>query len=257
MNRTPPVEVRRELRREVGFGCPVPGCGNPYLYWHHFDPPWSEEEHHNPSGMIALCGEHHPKADAGAFTKEQLHRLKTSGRSRAHEVKGRFDWMRRDLLAVVGGSMFLRVPVVLQFRDEPMIWFNRDDEGYLLLNCRMLSGSGEPRLRIQDNFWFPRGHPDEVESPPSGRKLRVGYKNGDRLSVEFFDVPASEDLFKRYPNANPHAAEVIQFPVVAVNVSFAVGGTEICFSPEKAVLPRQNLLVGGIIADCGVGVAFG
>src|SRR5918912_315690 len=36
VNRTPPAAVRRELRREVGFGCPVPDCGNPYLYWHHF-----------------------------------------------------------------------------------------------------------------------------------------------------------------------------------------------------------------------------
>ena len=75
VNRTPPPEVRRELRREVGFGCPVRDadgvrCGNPYLYYHHFDPPWATEEHHNPAGMIALCGEHHPKADAGTFTPE-------------------------------------------------------------------------------------------------------------------------------------------------------------------------------------------
>jgi len=29
--RTPPVEVRRRLRRKVGFGCPIPGSGSPYL----------------------------------------------------------------------------------------------------------------------------------------------------------------------------------------------------------------------------------
>jgi hypothetical protein len=44
--------------------------------------------------MVALCREHHDKADAGAFTREQLRQLKTK-RAR---VTGRFDWMRQDLL---------------------------------------------------------------------------------------------------------------------------------------------------------------
>jgi hypothetical protein len=45
--------------------------------------------------MVALCREHHDKADAGAFTRDQLRQLKTK---RAHRVTGRFDWMRQDLL---------------------------------------------------------------------------------------------------------------------------------------------------------------
>jgi hypothetical protein len=257
MNRTPPAGVLRELRKEVGFGCPVPGCGNPYLYWHHFDPPWNEKEHHDPNGMIALCGEHHPKADAGAFTKEQLREFKQSGKSRAMEVKGRFDWMRRDLLAVVGGCMYLRVPVILEFRNEPAIWFNRDDEGYLLLNFRMLTTSGQARVRIEDNFWMPRGNPDEVESPPNGRKLRVCYNNGDSLSVEFFDVASAEDLFARYPSGNSAASSTVQFPVTAVDVSFSVGGTEVSFTPDRTVLPGFNQLIGGFFADCRVGIALG
>jgi hypothetical protein len=257
MNRTPPAEVLRELRKEVGFGCPVPGCGNPYLYWHHFDPPWNEKEHHNPIGMIALCGEHHPKADAGAFTEEQLREFKQIGKSRVKEIKGRFEWMRRDLLAIVGGCLYLRVPIILQFRGEPAIWFHRDEEGYLLLNFRMLTMSGEPRARIEDNFWMPRGDPDEVESPPNGRKLRIRYNNGDFLSVEFFDVATADDLFVRYPNANPVARFNVQFPVTSVDVSFSVGGTEISFTPTGTMLPGFNQLIGGFIADCSVGISLG
>ena len=257
MNRTPPVEVLKELREEVGFGCPVLGCGNPYLYWHHFDPPWRERHHHDPAGMIALCGEHHPKADAGAFTKEQLRELKIRGRERAGEVKGRFEWMRRDLLAVVGGCMYLRVPVILQVKGEPAIWFNRDPEGYMLLNFRMLTTSGQPRVRIEDNFWMPRGEPDELESPPNGRKLRIGYSNGDSLSVEFFDLLSADALFARYVRANRNVGSKIQFPVTAVDVSFSVGGTEISFSPERTVLPAFNQIVGGFFADGNVGIALG
>ena len=72
MNRTPPKKVIQTLRQEVGFGCPIPNCGNPYLEWHHFDPPWSIENHHRPEGMIALCTQHHKNADNYAYTNEQL-----------------------------------------------------------------------------------------------------------------------------------------------------------------------------------------
>jgi hypothetical protein len=31
-----PQEIEKLLRREVNFGCPVPGCGSPWLKYHHF-----------------------------------------------------------------------------------------------------------------------------------------------------------------------------------------------------------------------------
>jgi hypothetical protein len=108
VTRTPPAGIRRALRQEVGFHCPVDGCGNPYLTWHHFDPPWRVEHHHRVEGMIALCLDHAARADAGAFTNDQLRTLKREGRDRATAIRGRFDWMRRDLLAVVGGKFLLR-----------------------------------------------------------------------------------------------------------------------------------------------------
>lgn len=95
LSRTPPIAVRRTLRGEVGFGCPVRQagnlCGNPYLRWHHFDPAWSDEHHHRPEGMIASCAQHHDEADAGAFTRDpdgyalvNLGMLSTSPAPRAH-----------------------------------------------------------------------------------------------------------------------------------------------------------------------------
>jgi hypothetical protein len=255
MNRTPPADVLRELRAEVGFGCPVEGCGNPYLYWHHFDPPWAEREHHEPAGMIALCGEHHAKADAGAFTLEQLRELKARGRQRANEVRGRFDWMRRDLLAVVGGNFYLDTPVIFKFRGEPAIWFNRDAEGYLLLNFRMLTLSGEPRVRVQDNFWLPRGNPDELECPPNGRKLRIGYRNGDELRIEFFEIPDPDAFARRYRDSADLGHE-LPLPVTAVEILQNVGGTDVSFSAKETRLPGNNVMRGCFFRKCSVAIAW-
>ncbi|MEW8055956.1 MAG: hypothetical protein AB2796_11590, partial [Candidatus Thiodiazotropha sp.] len=107
MNRTPPKNVREKLRQEVGFGCPIDECSNPYLQWHHFDPPWRIKNHHNPEGMIALCPAHHGKADAGAYTPNQLRAYKKN-KVQSQKIKGKFDWLRNDLLVVIGGMFYYK-----------------------------------------------------------------------------------------------------------------------------------------------------
>ncbi len=166
MNRTPPAKVMQILRTEVGFGCPVPNCGNPYLEWHHFNPVWKDKEHHNPEGMIALCAEHHKKADVGGFTNEQLHKFKLQGKKSFEKIKGRFDWLRNKLIVVIGGNLFYETLNILQIGTKPIIWLRRDENGYLLLNFRMLTLSGENRLILEDNNWLQQGDLSDFECPP-------------------------------------------------------------------------------------------
>jgi hypothetical protein len=251
MNRTPPLEVRQQLRREVGFGCPVEECGNPYLYWHHFDPPWSERQHHDPTGMIALCAEHHAKADVGAYTTQQLRSLKNSP---PREPAGRFEWMRRELLVVVGGNCYYQTPVAVQFRGRPTVWVNRDSEGYLLINLSMLSASQEPRAMMQDNFWTVLGAPSDVECPPSGRKLKIQYSSGDRLGIEFFPVEAVADITARYPDAQADRWG-IGYPITAVEIQMKVGGTPIEFGPRSTQVGGLHM-TNCFMSHCGVGLAF-
>jgi hypothetical protein len=56
--------------------------------------------------------------------------------------------MRHSLLAVVEGNFYYEMLVVFQFRGEPSVWFDRDEDGYLLLNSRLLFISREPRVVI-------------------------------------------------------------------------------------------------------------
>lgn len=254
MNRTPPSNVRKMLRSEVGFGCPVHDCGNPYLYWHHFDPPWKAKQHHDPEGMVAMCAEHHDKADAGAYTRDQLRAFKRSGVKRAAAIKGRFDWMRHEFLIVAGGNFFYRTPIIFQFRNEPIIWLNRDEEGYLTLNVRMLTTSKEPRTRLEDNFWFSRGEPEDIESPPSGKLLYVKYKNGDMLRVRFRELKSVAAVLKHYPGTS-HETWDISYPVTAVEVHASVGGTNIAFSPRKTTFGGATI-TGNFVSGCKVGISI-
>ena len=244
----------RALRTEVGFGCPVPECGNPYLEWHHFDPPYSDEAHHRPEGMIALCAEHHKKADAGAYTTEQLRAFK-SNRANADAVRGRFDWLRNDLLAVVGGVCYYETPRILQIDGHDVVWLRRDEEGYLRLNVQVLSLSPERRACIEDNIWGEVGEPEDLRSPPSGKSLDIKYKTGDRLSIEFIELQSNVEAYERYENATLLAGALLRFPITAVEINMQIGSTGFVLTPRGTTLPGNNQIRGGLISRCGVGLS--
>ncbi len=132
--------------------------------------------------MVALCVEHAHKADGGSFTNEQLIAFKREGRVHAEAVSGRFDWMRRELLAVVGGNFYYHCPVIFEIGDRKAIWFTRDDSGSLLLNFWIPTASGEERARVSENFWIVPPAVKDLECPPSGKRIHVHYPNNDESS---------------------------------------------------------------------------
>lgn len=228
---------------------PVAGCGSPYLTWHHFDPPWRAERHHRTQGMIALCREHADKADNGSSTDHQLRKLKLEGRSRGLEVRGRFDWMRRDLLAVVGSNFFYQTNVIFELGAVRCIWFDRDEDGYLLLSFKMPTIAGRTRAQIDQNIWSVVPDVSEVVCPPSGRLVEVSYSNGDKFRAEFFDVTSPGELAGRYPTSKTAAwSDHVNFPVTVVEVWETASGTSIEFGPRFSRLPGNNIFVDGFMS---------
>jgi SEC-C motif len=249
MNRTPPSSVIRQLRTEVGFGCPVLNCGNPYLEWHHFDPPWSVEQHHKPEGMVALCAEHHKKADNGAYTNDQLAAFKRNKVDPA-TVSGRFEWRRNKLLAIVGGNFYYETPRILVIDGQDVVAVSRDEEGYLLLTVHMLSLSREERIVLVESCWENIGFPVDLLSPPNGKKLSVSYENGDYLNIEFSVVADTAAFLDRFGR---EVFEGLEFPLTTVEVNCRIGGTDIALTPAGTSI-ATNKFIGCFMSNCGAGL---
>lgn len=228
MNRTPPIDVIRELRKEVGFGCPVPRCGNPYLEWHHFDPPWHVENHHRPEGMIALCNLHHKFADNGAYPNDQLKQFKEN-RVNSKALKGNFEWRRKKILAVVGRSFYYETPYPLVIDGYKIVSLSRDENGYLLLNIQMLSLENEDRLVMHQNCWESIGKPKDFECRPSGKKIKANYPNGDMIEIIFSEIKNTQ-AFKKKFKLEPQKS--YEFPLTVVEIYFEIANTGIKYSPK-------------------------
>jgi hypothetical protein len=230
--------------------------------------------------MIALCRDHHPEADAGAFTIDQLKVLKRLGRDRNQALGARLNWMREELVAVVGGNFFVRTPIAVRVKDIPIVWFNRDDQGRLLVNLQALTTAGRPRMVMVDNFWMTEGTDErEIVCPPSGRLVSAKYPNGDALKVEFREVVSDKDFERRFPPAElptdlkerferdgialpeiSHRESLtrfdLHFPVAVVEITMDIAGTGITFGPRQTDI-GAGTMTGNWVVDCGVGVQIG
>jgi hypothetical protein len=280
VNREPPAAIRTALAEEAGFGCPVDGCGSPYLTWHHFDPPWSVREHHEPGGMIALCRDHHPEANAGAFSNDDLHELKRTGREKARLLGARFNWMREQLLVRVGSVFYYETPIAIRIGERPIVWFNRNEANRVPVNLSMPSASGDPRLEMRDNFWLTEGtNLRALNCPPSGKVVQTRYANDDLLRIEFRNIGSLEELDRRYQPkrpktrrrserlipeesatsssyADPVKRDGITFPIAVAEITMRLPGTGLQFSANKTGL-GTSAIYGGWMSHCGVGIQIG
>jgi hypothetical protein len=196
VNRYIPKHVKLLLRQEVNWGCPVQGCGSPFLSYHHFDPPFAEftdRQQHDPEGMIALCLAHAKMADGGVWTKDQLRQMKRFPFLRGGEVAGRLEWLRQDVILRFGGLTCVRPKVILEIAGKPLIWVNRDNGDNMLLNMDIPDSNGMPLLRMESNDWQVFGSISNLEAVPSGRSIQVEIpKAGFALTMEFRDMSESE-----------------------------------------------------------------
>jgi len=145
--------------------------------------------------MIALCAEHHKKADAGAFTKDQIREFKAKPflSSFRGGPGGIFDWRREQLLVRAGQMKVVNFSVLLELAGRPAIWLSRDEHGHELLNLDMWDSSGTLVFSMRDNEWVLLSKPEDFECPPSGRSLILrAPKFGIRLTIEFRSLSQSD-----------------------------------------------------------------
>lgn len=243
-----PNAVKQALRTEVGFGCPVRGCGNPYLEYHHFDPPVNVRPHNEPEGMIALCSHHHGMADGGAYTIEQLRAMKQD-KVAAGKVKGNLEWLRNELLVYSGGNIYHETKKVLCVDGRDVLYFNRDENGYLALCLNMLTVSGEPRVVIEDNSWEQIGHPVDLRSPPLGRELEIIYENGDRIYLRFSVVSHELEAFAKYKVPGLRVPGRVNYPITVLELEMDVGQTDFNLLSKPGTFSGGSI-TGGFTSHC-------
>lgn len=201
-----PEKVRKQLREEVAFGCPIKNCGSPYLSYHHFDPPYHLEKHHRPEGMIALCLHHHKAADNGAYKINQLRNFKKYPylKTVKQKPKGRFEWEREQFIILMGGGAYISNEVILQVKTKDIIWISKSEYGYENLNLDIYDQQGKPLFIMRDNDWLIYECFSDLICPPCGNSINLNAEaRGVKIDLKFYQS-LKEELDKKLERIVPH-----------------------------------------------------
>ena len=141
-----PASVRRQLRQEVAFGCPV--CGNPFLEYHHIVP-WSEKQHNDPDHMVALCPTHH--AEYGKRPRSHSYDLKKHPfNAKTGKIKGYLVSDREKPEFLAGSNIFINTPIIFSYYQIPILKYVVEN-GENLLSAYLPDSNFWPELRIENN----------------------------------------------------------------------------------------------------------
>jgi hypothetical protein len=195
--RDPGEAIKRLLRNEVNFGCPVSGCGSPILTYHHFDPPWAGNFEHNPAGMIALCKPHHDQADGGLWTKAQLRDMKRNPYVNS-AVRIRWPYATECLVLKVGpcfvvhsgSALRLNCRHVMRFRPETIEQLSAKT---VVFDSEIADVNDDVWLRIVDNWLdLDIAEASDVVFPPHAKQFMAKRKDQSKIKLQFRTFSLSE-----------------------------------------------------------------
>jgi len=183
-----PAELRRALRKEVEFGCPIPECRSPFLEYHHFNPTWDEGKQHVQEGMIALCPIHHRKADKGTWTNDELVSFKRS--TNRVPVRGKIDWNMNNAVIIVGNNFYFWNLFSIEAYGRELFSLKLDSNNNFVINAQFLDENLNPLMKIENNDILldklPRG---DLSCSASGHKIRIESKKNKIFKRKpFFEI---------------------------------------------------------------------
>lgn len=150
-NRKTPSEIKRQLRKEAGFGCCV--CGHPIIQYHHIIP-WSQEEHFRIKDMMCLCPNHHDEATQGAMTMEEQYDYKARPFNIQEGcVQGRLKVDYIEPIVRMGNCNFVGEGSYLTVDGHWLVAL-RVEEGALVISVRLYDALGNRILEVIDNEWI-------------------------------------------------------------------------------------------------------
>lgn len=180
--------------------------------WHHFDPPWSIKQHHNPEGMIALCPNHHKEADSDEFSKNQLRELKTNPNPR-ELIQKEYGWMFPHCLIRLGGGAFAPSWCVLTIADLVVFQAKRvgGKDDHLAFTFALKNEDDELIACMEDNLFVL--YPDLVHDlsvTASGNRMKI-WSDERKVGLEFhFSRKNLEDIERIIEQDRPNDKKYLE-----------------------------------------------
>lgn len=235
MQRRPPADVRRQLRREANFGCVV--CGTPIIQYHHIVP-FSEKQHHNPDEMVVLCPNHHEHAgpDAEALTPDDLYEYKENPHISDIVDYDLYYESSTPVLNIANSRCQLQdleEMTVLEIQGEPIIEMAYRD-GVLQFSVKLYNEENDLIAELDENEWWANTN-DVWDLEYRANHFKIWHGRRDiGLKIEYDSSTDQMDVYG----------------------GFYYGGIRVTATPSKIELPRENVIQNVNVIDCKTAISI-
>lgn len=190
-NRNIPLDIKRELRKEAGFGCCK--CGYPFFQYHHIVE-YAGNKEHVKENMMVLCPNHHALVTSGAVQEDEQRKEKTNPYNIINrKVEGPIKILTGEKRVNMGGNNFKNNGVLLVVNNEPLITTTYSTDGVLLLSLKLYDKDNNLVAEMEENEWRtdPSIHwdleakPQELIIREAQRdiQLRVRTRNAEEIEI--------------------------------------------------------------------------
>lgn len=229
-NRYIPLPLKREIRRDAAFGCVM--CGSPIIEFHHIEP-FHKVNEHTKENLVALCPEHHHRADCGEIPVSIVTKFKENpvNKKKNFVSKDFFLSNYNDMKTRVGSNIYIRTPKILVVDKCPLITLTPDEEGNALLNAKFYNPNNVLLAEINNNEWFAYKNPELWDISYSPGHLKINLGKGQiflELKLKDGNIDLRADMYYH--------------------------GLRVILLPDKTVFGNSNIISNSTISDCGGGI---
>ncbi|MFC4557847.1 HNH endonuclease [Virgibacillus kekensis] len=227
-----PLPLKRKVRKAAYFRCII--CGNPIIEYHHIVP-FHRVKEHSSDNLVALCPEHHHRADCGEIPLGSINKFRENpfNRDKNHISKDFFLSNYSALRTRVGSNVYIRTPKILIVDNQSLITITPDNDDNALLNAKFYDSKDMLVAEIKDNEWFAYQTPKLWDISYSPGHLKINRSKGDIL-MEFKLSDGNIDL----------RAEMYYH------------GYGISLLPDRTVLGQSSIISNSVMQDCGAGICI-
>lgn len=153
LDRYIPEDVRRQVRKECGFGCVI--CGLALVEYHHIVP-FTEIKVHDPKNIVLLCGSCHGHVTSGVWSNERVIAARKAPMTfQRGFAKDAFDF-KPPFDLFVGDSCIRDVNCIVRKRTGEE-WFTINPPEMLTapprISAKFFGPTGSADLEIDQNEW--------------------------------------------------------------------------------------------------------
>jgi len=203
LSRTIPEDIKRQVRRECGFGCVY--CGLAIATYEHIDPAFKDAREHDPSKIAYLCGSCHDRVTRGVWSKQKIIVARSNPCCiRNHRCHDSFDISTPHPVIWVGPNEIININKILSVDDHVVLSIDPPEQtgAPFSISGEFYDDYGNFLFKIHKNEWV--GSVENWDIETVGRTITIRKGLGS-IALRITALPPSGIMIERADMFYRHA----------------------------------------------------